>query len=662
MANVSLYDFAVQNGYSPQEAEELARANPDLSQGAPAGVRAGASFLSEPADKLNYVRKRMGEENVAVSPKGDILWRKPQTQKWMPFDEPGLSWSDVADFAGDVPELVGGMAGAAAGAGGASVIGAGVGSGAGNIVKQVVGRALLGQDSQQSAAGRALEAAASSGLGAGGQAAGNLLARKLAARGASAADDAAYAAESQRLADAIGGSLTKAQQTGNRNARIIEDQVRRNAFGGQVFEKFELEKQVRPLYARLDRIMDSLVQGGADDANLGTVLRDTFQRTVTKLDDLASTQARQDARLFDELVGRTPVIPMERFAQELAVLSKFDQELAQFSPEARKLAQFARGTLESLKQSHGRLSADQLQSWMHQFTQASAGRGVISDAFRPGEGQQVAARFMSALQTDLDNAAQGASTMMVPQGVNIGNAAKLLKQFRENYANNRAAIGELERTVLAKRFGGKLVPESVERDAEWIKTLRPQELERSMEILEINRPGIRELTMRNIIEDAVTRAEQVASKEKDAYGRIPLSMDSLRLALPNDDKIKAILGPNSPTAGEIADVVGYLNRATARTLSTMSNQETWVKTVVGAMKNPSMGQLAVFAPRLAAEAMTSPDAFKWLRTLARTAGKGGAVARRASEEFSRWALPRIAQYGGMEAVAPNEERSNLEQR
>ncbi len=650
--------FAQQHGYSKEEIDQLMQANPDMSQGAPAGVRAQASFLSHPADRVNLIKKRLGEENVAISPRGEVLWRKPQSNSWHPFDEPGLSWGDVADWAGDTPEIVGGGVGAVVGgvsgapAGPMSapgmVAGAAAGSGIGNVIKQAAGRVLLGQPSEMSDLDRAKEAAGATALGGAGQWIGNKIGGFLKGRGERVDEARAYKEESDRLSTSVGGGITGGQRAGGRNARIIEDQIRRNAFGGEVFEKFEIEKQVKPLYARINRITDELAQGSINDKELGTILKDTVERTAEKLRENVQREAARDARFFDELVGRTPAIPVQNFMAELQMLAKPGQELSGFSPEVQKLARWASKTLSDLEANKGTLTADQMQSWLHDFSLASAGKGRIADALSPDADRRLASKMASVLDRDLNMAAEGTTQMLVPQGVRAENAAKLLRQFRDNYRTNSQAITELGNTVLARRFKGEIPPESIGRSAEWLRSLRPDEVGRTMEILEISRPGIREVTMKNIIEDAVMKAEQVANKEKDAYGRIPISMDELRLLLPDDKKIKAILGNNHIVGRDIADVVAYLNRATGRTLTTMSNQETWVKTVVGALKNPNIHSLSAFAPRLAAEAMTDPSAFRWLRTLAQNAGKGGAIVRRANEEFSKWALPRMIQMAGHE--------------
>ena len=651
MAGDSFSDFAAKYGYTREEIDHIMQQNPDLNAGAPAGVRAGASFQGNPKDKLSYVKERLGAENVTSTPSGEILWRRPGEIKWNAFDERGLSWADIADFAGDAPELIGGIAGGLGG----NVLGAVGGSVAGNVVKQAAAEGMRDTPSTETLGSRAKDVGVAGVLGGVGQKVGNVVGGWLKGGRASAADDAAYKAESERLTQSVGTAeqparLTGAQRSGDRNARIVEDQIRRNAFGGKTFEKFELEEQVRPLYARLNRIMDDLAQPGVDDAQLGSILKDTFTRTVEKLRGVTQAQAKTDAQFIDELVGRTPSIPVEKFTAELKMLAKFDQPLEGFAPEVQKMAKFARKTLENLEVSNGgKLTADQMQSWMHNLSLASKGKGRIADALSPDADRRLAAQLIESLDNDLNAAADGVSTMVVPQGVRADNAAKLLRTFRDNYRANAQAIDELGNTVLARRFGGKIPPESIGKSAEWLRNLRPDEIAKSMELLEVNRPGIRELTMRNLMEDAIAAAERKANIQKDQYGRIPLSMDDLRLSLPDDKKIKAILGNNHVSATDLADVLGYLNRATARTLSTMSNQETWVKTVTSALKNPNIHSLSAFAPRLAAEAATDPAAFRWLRVLAQTAGTGGAVARRAGEEFSRWALPRIAQEAGISA-------------
>src|SRR5688572_5203298 len=156
----------------------------DKTQGADFLTRAGASFKSDPAERLSFVKKRLGADNVATTANGEIVWRKPGDKRWRAFDESGLSLADVADFVGDVPEVVGGAIGATAGAtvGSAvpgagtvagSVGGAAAGSAVGNVIKQAVSAVLPGEESVR-LGDRAKDVAISAALGGVGQKVGNV--------------------------------------------------------------------------------------------------------------------------------------------------------------------------------------------------------------------------------------------------------------------------------------------------------------------------------------------------------------------------------------------------------------------------------------------------------------------------------------------------------
>lgn len=139
---------------------EYARPNPsdlnwegvNVKEGAPAWDRFLAGFKSGPEGRLNFYKNRYGEANVRTSPGGDLEFYKPETKQWHRVDEEGLSWKDLADLGGDVPELLGMMvAPALRGATTSSKFinalrTAGAGAAGGNIVRQTIGQATPGEE------------------------------------------------------------------------------------------------------------------------------------------------------------------------------------------------------------------------------------------------------------------------------------------------------------------------------------------------------------------------------------------------------------------------------------------------------------------------------------------------------------------------------------
>lgn len=124
----------------------------NLEEGAPAWDRFLAGFKSGPEGRLNFYKKRYGEPNVRLSPGGEIEFYKPQTKQWHQVDEKGMSWADLADFGGDIPELLGMVAAPLMrGPQAAKTLtriatSPGGGAAAGNIGRQMVGKSLPGED------------------------------------------------------------------------------------------------------------------------------------------------------------------------------------------------------------------------------------------------------------------------------------------------------------------------------------------------------------------------------------------------------------------------------------------------------------------------------------------------------------------------------------
>lgn len=108
-----------------------------------AGARAGLGFMSGEAEKRRYLTKKFPGIKFGKWKDQDVVYL-PGEKSPRYVDDPKLTWTDVADFAGDVPGAVGGLLGAAGGGGTpASIALAGAGAAGGEAARKAIGRKFL---------------------------------------------------------------------------------------------------------------------------------------------------------------------------------------------------------------------------------------------------------------------------------------------------------------------------------------------------------------------------------------------------------------------------------------------------------------------------------------------------------------------------------------
>src|SRR5262245_50412442 len=93
----------------------------DEQTGAGFFERMAASFKSSPESAANFFRSRYGQDNVRVR-NDEVEFINPGTKKWTRADPRRLEMGDLADMAGEMPELVLGALGAIIGGTGGSVV------------------------------------------------------------------------------------------------------------------------------------------------------------------------------------------------------------------------------------------------------------------------------------------------------------------------------------------------------------------------------------------------------------------------------------------------------------------------------------------------------------------------------------------------------------
>lgn len=157
-----------------------ARVNP--RDEADLGFLTRVKYAIEPieSNRRALLTQQFGAENVKEDEKGDVYIRQGDT--FLPVNKDGLSFTDLTDVAGSLPESLGAGAGAVLGLGAASVPGAIVGGATGSALRQSLS-GLLGTPQVATPMERATETGLSGAFGGLGAFAGNKLkegAKKLA--------------------------------------------------------------------------------------------------------------------------------------------------------------------------------------------------------------------------------------------------------------------------------------------------------------------------------------------------------------------------------------------------------------------------------------------------------------------------------------------------
>jgi hypothetical protein len=121
-------------------------------KGAGRGIRAKIDFLRDEGDRVTYLKRSFGEDNVKslnIDGKPATAYRDPEAEEWRLVDEIGLSLADVtSDIAGSVAPTVASVAAGLATA--PSIVGSAAAAGAANLAvgsaQDAIARKALGFD------------------------------------------------------------------------------------------------------------------------------------------------------------------------------------------------------------------------------------------------------------------------------------------------------------------------------------------------------------------------------------------------------------------------------------------------------------------------------------------------------------------------------------
>lgn len=619
--------------------------SPDRTTGADFMTRLGASFKMTPSGKLEFMKHAYGDGNVMQDEKGEFLFRNDKRERWKQFDEKGVTLADLADFGGDAPGLVlstlGGAAGTAVAPGPGSVAGAAGGAALGDIVKQGISGVLPGSD-QMSLGERALSTGIDAALGAGSQFLGNkamalrdlVRPHNIVANSATKAENTLYAAEGAQLSASTGIPLSFAQETGSRAGTTVEGMARRNPVSADSFATFD-RLQTGKAVERIKGIMDDIHSSEVGDVNLGQSAQRSFDNLWDRLISQRRGAAARDFGAVDKLSNGSRVIPttntqsaiddlikemdvpgggdataalvnrLKSVKSQLGGIPRSDQKVLLVDAEGKPL--ITQGPPEKL------MTAEELNRLLQIYGKAASGNATIFQDLDKAQQRFVAGRIHNALTQDMDAAASS--------GIADQQVAGALKQARDNYAKNSAALGTVEESIIGRYFGNVSYERTPERIADAITRMKPTEIRSTLGILKTSDPEITDKTARYFLEKALDAAAPPPSAAQG--GAVKFTASRFLSALP-DDATQQVLFGGRPAQGELAKVAKVLERVADRPMEgspTAPLMMAWDLAKGLFTLNPTALAgipVSILAPRAIARAALTPQGRQALITVSRT--------------------------------------------
>lgn len=542
--------------------------------GATFGERVMASFKSRPEDRLGYYKSIRGPENVTLSPGGEILLR--HNGQWRNVDEPGLSMGDIADFAGDSPEMLGTLLGSWRGKIGQAVVGAM----SGDLVKQAIAALGPGSEKPRGVLDRVGELG-KAGIG-GGVAQGigfptNLsptrfiaeqLNKRLEKLGTSELAQEGRALnmridprnpdqkqlQAQMASEMAQGRvfpLNVAEETADPWAKMILGFAYRNAYGQELAALDKRAKDMAAL-AMFKRLSGQLGKAGAYSGDFGQAAARAGQASVRDIEDSLAKVGREDFGFLQTPMGSMNTINTARYRNLLDERARYYESMGEMGlPMAKEL----RGMIPK----EASLNPRAVEELMQQYYDKSFGKegAELYRNLKGASGRKLPRELYDALKADLEEGAK-------QQGP-LGEGARALmgaRGKREELLKLRDRLGEIpllkfmeSKGMLTKALGNEGMVGSEQIGAHLLDLMRngkttPSEISNMVKMLEPVNPDFVKDLHKYIIDQAIREGSMAGKK-----GINPAGFDYMAgyKALPPADYLQALYGdvwnPGTKTLG-----------------------------------------------------------------------------------------------------------------
>ena len=262
-------------------------------------IRTKFSLADTDNGRMGVLEDKYGKGNVA---KINNQWMIRDDKGWNNVDESSLSWNDIADVAGDIPEVAGAVAGSVAGSGLASVPMAGVGASAGRGVKKILAN-LAGVKDNQTPLEIAKDLGESGVYGAGGQLLGLGLGKAIGKAAAPYAKDITPdALLRKQMAEQYGVELTPAQITQAKSLGWLENNLKNNFVSADVIDNSLKETQFKPFNKAVEDMKPT-----KESSKIGSEIRDSIKNSKQAYKDKFNKEYRDIANSVNKNIPITNI-------------------------------------------------------------------------------------------------------------------------------------------------------------------------------------------------------------------------------------------------------------------------------------------------------------------------------------------------------------------
>lgn len=562
LTNSQLMELARQAGVAPEEAPVDARS------GVGFGTRVGMAFKGNEDERLNYLKEQFGADKVRMGSRG-----RPEVfdnGKWVVADPRGFDIGDAADFVAGIPEAVGSALGFAAGAAGGTALapgvgtvaggigGSAVGAGVGNVVKQAIGAALPGQNTM-GAGDRLVEGGQAALLG--GLLPGGSVAAAAAKKGtggvATRVVDAAmpgtslgratkeapklnpqFTAEGQgleatvnRLAGGDDFALTAGQRTGSQELLKLEDFAKNSRAAGERFWQ-SYKTNVNAIDRAFENLASQAAKNPESRLTIGTQMRQLLEEADDQLLDMRRTQAARDYAIATQFLGDTVAVRPRNLRHELGEIIRANR-----TSQGVDMA-LAEDAIKEMGQIPRMMTVKDLNVFTQKYGTIGYGKGDQSLFSNLGEADRtkVAKRLFVALNKDIDAAlANQATDPTAKAGMDA------LRIAKNNFAQATRQAEQL-RDLAVSRLVGKVDGPALEKVPDRIFAMSPAEIRETMAFIDTAKPELADQIRRL----AIDRIRDAGEQGVRVRGTIPTSPAAILRAFPNDERLKALFGDQSP--------------------------------------------------------------------------------------------------------------------
>ncbi len=452
--------------------------------------------------------------------------------------------------------------------------------------------------------------------------------------------------------------LTLGQETGSPSLRFTENRLRELFPSAGTAEKDSI-RQISAGMDAVDRLATKMSgrvpagqEAGAYKEALGRQLSQTFDATVSKLNQARKTQADADFGEVRRIAGEKPVIKFQNVLEELNQIIAENKGVA--SGDAKKIAKQAETIRKAISEApaptkigyagagyqpgaHAPVPKVQTignaMKTRSAWGDAAARTGNIFTDIDPNLNQRMAKRLFGAVNKDFEAAGNG-----------TGDIARALKSANQNYAKASRSLEVLQENALSKILGRDIVDDlgiggtastqAPEKLAQRFLAMQPSEARVVTAILKKHAPGVlddaKATVLRNALEESRGTVpggpEMSFAKFRTQIGKVAPKLKEMGFSAKEIADIKDV----TDTMARAGDKLGANPSKTAAAASLGSIGTLALTGHVGAAAG------AMLTPYVLGKALLTPEGRNLLRTVA-TATDGA---------------KRAAAVGALRAMAP----------